>query len=240
MALNLKNGQLVSVFDTLGIKCIYSNPYYPQSNGRIENVHNFLKWTVAKFTYGNPLKWDNALPLATYCYNVMPSVDDLESPYYLVHGHDLLKGRLSNLQNYCRYMGNQPGRLAVQELQKLWKLHAKLLAKNRIAEPATDKKIMRVSDLKIGQLALVKNHHKGAFDPTYIFDHQVAEIQNDSMVLLTTLDGRKKKCDIHHVKPVSSLEVYVGSQTEVPTGTFPKFWHSIIHNSSVMRPCLIC
>ena len=66
-------------------------------------------------------------------------MDDLESPYYLVHGQDWLKGRLSNLQNYCRYIGDQPGILAVQELQKLWKLHAKLLTENRI-EPATNKK----------------------------------------------------------------------------------------------------
>ena len=57
-------------------------------------------------------------------------------------------------------MGNQPGRLAVQELQKLWKLHAKLLAENRIAEPATDKKLTRAYDLKIGQLVLVKTTAK--------------------------------------------------------------------------------
>ena len=46
--------------------------------------------------------------------------------------------------------------LAVQELQKLWKLHAKLLAENRIAEAATNKKITSASDLKIGKLVLVK------------------------------------------------------------------------------------
>ena len=63
---------------------------------------------------GSKLKWDDALPLATYCYNIVPSVDDLESPYYLVHGGDPLKGRLSDLQNCCRYMGDQPGRLAEQ------------------------------------------------------------------------------------------------------------------------------
>ena len=66
--------------------------------------------------YDSSLEWDDVLPLATYCYNVMPSVDDLESPYYLIHGCDPLKGRLSNIQNYCRYIGDQPGRLAVQEL----------------------------------------------------------------------------------------------------------------------------
>ena len=60
--------------------------YYPQGNGRIENVHNFLKCTLSKFTCSSQLKWDDALPLATYCYNTVPSVDDLESPFYLVHG----------------------------------------------------------------------------------------------------------------------------------------------------------
>ena len=67
----------MSMFDTLGIKHINSNPYYPQGNVGIENVHNFLKCTIAKFIYGNSLEWDDALPLATYCYNVTPSVDDL-------------------------------------------------------------------------------------------------------------------------------------------------------------------
>ena len=181
-------------------------------------------------------KWDDALPLATYCYNITltitPSVDDLELPYYLVHGFDPLEGRLSNLQNYCRCMGDQPGWMAVQGLQMLWKLHAKLLSKNRMASPATDKKIPKASDLRIGQLVLVKNQCKGPFDPTYIYDHQVTEILNHSTALLTTLDGKEKKCNIHHVKPVSSLEVYVGSQAEIPKGTFPKFWDSIIQTSS--------
>ena len=67
----------MSVFNIFHIKCIYRNPYYPQGNGRRENAHNFLKCTIAKFTYGSQLKWEDALPLATYCYNIAPSVDDL-------------------------------------------------------------------------------------------------------------------------------------------------------------------
>ena len=52
----------MSVFNNLCIKCVYSNPSYSQGNGRIENVHNFLKHTNVKFTYGSQLKWDGALP----------------------------------------------------------------------------------------------------------------------------------------------------------------------------------
>ena len=71
------------------------------------------------------------LPLATYCYNITPSVNDLESPFYLVHGRDPLEGILSNLQNYCRYIGAQPEQLAVQELRRMRSLHVKLLEENR-------------------------------------------------------------------------------------------------------------
>ena len=113
-----KNKQLMTIFDTLDIKRIYSNPYFPRGNSRIENVHNFLKRTVAIFMHGSQLKWNDALPLATYCYNIAPSVDDAESPFYLVHGRDPLEGRLSNLHNCWRYVGDQPGQLAVQELRK--------------------------------------------------------------------------------------------------------------------------
>ena len=135
-----KNEQLMSVFDSLGIKCIYSNTYYPKGNSRIENIYNFLKCTIAKFTYESQLEWDDALPLASYCYNIAPSVDDLESPFYLVHGRYPLEGRLSNLQNYCRYLGDKPGQTAGQELRKLWKIHTKLLKENRLTKPIDDRK----------------------------------------------------------------------------------------------------
>ena len=104
-----KNEQLMSVFYSPSIKHIYSNLYYPKGNSRIENVHNFLKHTIAKFTYSSQLEWDNLLPLVSYCYNITPSVDGLESPFYIVHSSNLLEDRLSNLQNYCTYVGDQPG-----------------------------------------------------------------------------------------------------------------------------------
>ena len=39
----LKNSQMNTVLKQLGIKHIFSNPYRPQGNSCIENVHNFLK-----------------------------------------------------------------------------------------------------------------------------------------------------------------------------------------------------
>ena len=45
----LKNNQMNTILKQLGIKHIYSNPYRPQGNSRIEIVHTFLKRILTKF-----------------------------------------------------------------------------------------------------------------------------------------------------------------------------------------------
>ena len=45
----LKSSQMNTVLQQLGIKHIFSNPYRPQGNSHIENVHNFLKRTLSNF-----------------------------------------------------------------------------------------------------------------------------------------------------------------------------------------------
>ena len=45
----LKNTQMNTVLKQLGIKCIFPNPYRPQGNSHIENIHNFIKGTLTSF-----------------------------------------------------------------------------------------------------------------------------------------------------------------------------------------------
>ena len=58
--------------------------------------------------------------------------------------------------------------MAVQELRKMWKLHMKLLEENMSVDPIENKKITKASNLNLGQLVFVKDHHKGTFDSTHI------------------------------------------------------------------------
>ena len=134
--------------------------------------------------------------------------------------------RLSNLQNYCRYIGDEPSWLAVQKLRKMWKLHVKLPEGNRRADPTENRKITKASDLKIGQLVFIKDHHKGTFDPTYIFDYRVSGKLNDSTVMLTTPDGKEKKCSFHHIKPITPVDVF--------THAFDQFQDSMKKNACDM------
>ena len=117
----------------LGIKHIFSKPYRPQGNSHIENIHNFLKRTLTKFLSSSDAVWNRILPFACFCFNITPTADDLESPFFLVHGRDPLEGctRLLGLGS-IRYLGDYKGLILFTELHKSWSAHAKSLQKNRL------------------------------------------------------------------------------------------------------------
>ena len=213
---DFKYSQLVATFKSLGIKPIYTNPCRPQGNSRLENVHHFLKHTISKFLHSSTLEWDDILPIALYIYNIAPTVNDLKSPFFLVFGRDPLEGRLNHLQNNCGYLRTEPVKLGVDKLKRMSKLHAELLCDSReTKDPVKERKIDNASDLKIGQLFLIKNHTISTFQPKYLADHRVVKIVNDSTVITSSPDGKAKKCNIHNVKPIP------------PTTTFEEFHKSI-------------
>ena len=55
-----------TVLVQLGIKQIFLNPYSPQGNSCIKNIHNFLKRTLTKFLSSSDAEWDKILPFAYY------------------------------------------------------------------------------------------------------------------------------------------------------------------------------
>ena len=68
-----------------------------------------------------------------------------------------------------------------------------------------------------------------------MYNHQVVSIPNESTILLTTPDSKEKKCNIHHIRLVSSLDMTTighSSQAEIPAGTFQQFQDSIQQNPS--------
>ena len=130
--LRTKNSQTNTILKQLGKKHIYSNPYWPQGNFRIVNVHNFLKRTLTKFLSSLDAEWDKVLPFACYCLKSTPTSDDLESPLFLIHGRDPLEGGAGLFcSGDTRYMGDEKVLILFTELRKLWSTHAKNLQENR-------------------------------------------------------------------------------------------------------------
>ena len=129
----VKNNQMNTILKQLGIKHIFSNPYRPQGNSCIENMHNFLKRTLTMLLCSSDAEQDRILPFTCYCFNTTPIADDLESPFFFIHRRDPLEGHTRLLgPSSIRYLGDNKGLILFTKLHRLWSAHAKSLHKNRL------------------------------------------------------------------------------------------------------------
>ena len=100
-----KNKIFEQVAKELGVvPKLYTPPYHPASNGRIEGFHAFLKACIAKHI-APQLEWDVLVPLACAAYNFIPNEYSKESPFFLMFGRDPVLPLNTLLEPKIRYMG---------------------------------------------------------------------------------------------------------------------------------------
>ena len=76
------------VLQQLGIDRIFSAPYHPQSNGKLEVFHKYLKPTLKKLCKKDPSNWDKYLNQVLTSYRITPNLATAETPFFLVYGRD--------------------------------------------------------------------------------------------------------------------------------------------------------
>ena len=135
------------------------------------------------------------LPFPCYCFNTTPTADDLESPFFLTHGRDLLEGCTGLLgKDDIRYLGNDKGLILFAEICKLWLAHANTLQENR--QLKTDKvkknKHFNAHNVKISQPIAIKNHLRNTFESRFIAGYRVLEIVNGHTLIVESPDDKTK------------------------------------------------
>ena len=83
-----KNSLMDQVLQQLGIDRIFSAPYHPQSNGKLEVFHKYLNPTLKKLCEKDPMNWDKYLNQVLASYGIMPNLVTAESPFFLIYGRD--------------------------------------------------------------------------------------------------------------------------------------------------------
>ena len=78
-----KNSLMDQVLQQLGIDRIFSSPYHPQSNGKLEVFHKYLKPTLKKLCEKDPTNWDKYLNQVLASYRITPNLATVESPLFL-------------------------------------------------------------------------------------------------------------------------------------------------------------
>ena len=81
-----KNHLMDRILQQLSIDCILSVPYHPQSNGKLEVFHKYLKPTLNKLCKKDPANWDKYINQVPTSYRVTPYLPTTETPFFLVYG----------------------------------------------------------------------------------------------------------------------------------------------------------
>ena len=83
-----KNQLMDNVLQQLGIDHIFFAPHHPQSNGKLEVYHKYLKPTLKKLCEKDLDNWNKYINqvLASYC--VTPHLTTTETPFFLVYVRD--------------------------------------------------------------------------------------------------------------------------------------------------------
>ena len=83
-----KNNLMDQVLQQLGIDRIFSAPYHPQSNGKLEVFHKYLKPTLKKLCERDPTNWDKYLNQVLAIYRITPNLAMVETHFFLVYRRD--------------------------------------------------------------------------------------------------------------------------------------------------------
>ena len=201
-----KNELFTQVAQELGVEYkIYTPPYHPQSNGRIEGFHNFLKACLSKHV-SSKLEWDDVVPLACAAYNFMPNEHSKESPFFLMFGREALLPLNTLFKPSVRYLGNDENLLSLEALKNIYQLVAENLKKARqrsshLTHPQPHK-------IQPEDSVLIKDHTAGPFQSTYKGDFRVVSLKGNQVEVMPATGGKTHFVhvqDVKYVLPTDSI-----------------------------------
>ena len=86
--MEFKNSLMDQALQQLEIDRIFSAPYHPQSKGKLEVFHKYLKPALEKLCEKDPANWDKYLNQVLTSYRITPNLATAEMPFFLVYGRD--------------------------------------------------------------------------------------------------------------------------------------------------------
>ena len=197
-----KNDTMVKVLNRLNTEHKFTTVYFPRGNSRLENSHALLKRSISKYIDILDIEWDKCLNLATYAFNISPSSDNCNSPYYLVYGREPIDAELQELEELHRYTGTNCGLKRLQQLSEIWKTHADELRRIRIHRARKrDKYAKSLPKYKVGTQVLVSNFTRKPLERKFIGGYQVIKVLSDNAYKLRKPNGKTFKVNTHHIRP---------------------------------------
>ena len=202
-----KNEVFKEMLQKLGTeKLIHSPPYRPQSNGRIEGFHHYLKACIAKHMHAG-LEWDEVTAMATAAYNYFPNMSAKESAFFLMYGRDPLNKLSAILNAPRRYLGDATGFPDLEALKNMYQMVAQQLINSR-EHYVKSNRYNKIPDhgILVGDLVLMKDHTAKSFEPKYKEDFRVVQVYGTNALQVSDKRGKPHNVHIMDIRKINMTE----------------------------------
>ena len=193
-----KNNLMDQVLQQPGIDRIFSAPYHPQSNGKLEVFHKYLKPTLKKLREKDSANWDKYINQVLASYRITPNLATTESPFFLVYGRDPNLPLHQLLEPMQCFLGDPDlGKLHLETHRLALAITKKPLDENRFT--ATQKTLSRDNlAFQVGDHVYFKNKQPGRWDlkwrPRYWIFH--IEPNGHFIYIENQATGKTRSCNI--------------------------------------------
>ena len=226
-----KNNLMDQVLQKLGIDRIFSAPYHPQSNGKLEVFHKYLKPTLKKLCENDPTIWDKYINQVLASYRITPNLATTESPFFLVYGRDQNLPLHQLLEPMQRFLGDpDSGKLHLETHRLALAIAKKTLDKNRFT--ATQKTVSSDNPtFQIGDRVYFKHKQPGKWDLKWRPGYRIVRIKHNGhyIHIKNQATGKPWSCNIKDIilePPVKFWNIdtqfgkaswYINHQSNLPT-----------------------
>ena len=205
-----KNQLVDHILQQLRIDHIFSAPYHPQSNGKLEVFHKYIKPTLMKCCEKYPANWDKYINEVLASYRVIPNLATAETPFFLVYGRDPnlpLHQLLEPMQ--CFLGDSECGKLNLENHHLALAIAKKTLDEScfRNTHTHTKKTQTRKPPFQLGNRVYFKNKQPGKWDLKWRPRYRIVHIEPDRHYLHIENQamGKTRSCnvtDIVHEPPI--------------------------------------
>ena len=178
-----KNNLMDQVLKQLGIERIFSAPYHPQSNGKLEVFHKYLKPTLKKLCEKDPSNWDQYLNQVLASYRVTPNLATAEMPFFLVYGRDPNLPLHQLLEPMQQFLGDPDSGMLNLEAHRLTLAIAKKTLDENHFKTAQKTMDRTPPSFKIGDRVYFKNKQPGKWDLKWRPGYRIVQIEHDGHFL---------------------------------------------------------
>ena len=178
-----KNSLMDQVLQQLGIDRIFSVPYHPQSNGKLEVFHKYLKPTLKKLCEKDPTNWDKYLNQVLTSNRIMLNLATVETPFFLVYERDPNPPLHQLLEPMQCFLGDPDSRMLNLETCRL----ALAIAKKTLDENRF-KMERKPPSFKIGDHVYFNNKQPSKRDLKWRPGYRILCIEHDGHLCQSTID----------------------------------------------------